>query len=283
MPAVNLRSVGTVRDAQKWPKRDARRDSHKLDQINFNLLSPYTIQKMMHGIEVLENLQKECGEITSEYAYQNCRIRNSSLRNGIALYRTAIVKFLGNSLISRLQQGEFSTLADIRARLRPTSDVGLGEWSDLSGLIAPQTEVNRLMDDIAADKLSLDDIQQRFETWHRHYYEYEWTWAYDKLLKYWHKDLDAVTIDDLVQLVGEWKEAVVSLDKMLYNDAQKEFNLMAKIGFGVDGDDCQKVQDFESVRGRFDSNPFVCEVLNHIERKSRLGDEVVAKLQRVKA
>ena len=283
VPAVNLRSVGTVRDAQKWPKRDARRDSHKLDQINFNLLSPYTIQKMMHGIEVLENLQKECGEITSEYAYQNCRIRNSSLRNGIALYRTAIVKFLGNSLISRLQQGEFSTLADIRARLRPTSDVGLGEWSDLSGLIAPQTEVNRLMDDIAADKLSLDDIQQRFETWHRHYYEYEWTWAYDKLLTYWHKDLNAVTIDDLVQLVGEWKEAVVSLDKMLYNDAQKEFNLMAKIGFGVDGDDRQKVQDFESVRGRFDSNPFVCEVLNHIERKSRLGDEVVAKLQRVKA
>ena len=283
VPAVNLRSVGTVRDAQKWPKRDARRDSHKIDQINFNLLSPYTIQKMMHGIEVLENLQKECGEITSEYAYQNCRIRNSSLRNGIALYRTAIVKFLGNSLISRLQQGEFSTLADIRARLRPTSDVGLGEWSDLSGLIAPQTEVNRLMDDIAADKLSLDDIQQRFETWHRHYYEYEWTWAYDKLLTYWHKDLDAVTIDDLVQLVGEWKEAVVSLDKMLYNDAQKEFNLMAKIGFGVDGDDRQKVQDFESVRGRFDSNPFVCEVLNHIERKSRLGDEVVTKLQRVKA
>lgn len=102
------------------------------------------------------------------------------------------------------------------------------------------------------------------------------------MLTYWHKDLDAVTIDDLVQLVGEWKEAVVSLDKMLYNDAQKEFNLMAKIGFGVDGDDRQKVQDFESVRGRFDSNPFVCEVLNHIERKSRLGDEVVAKLQRVK-
>ncbi|MGN0186876.1 MAG: DUF4954 family protein [Paludibacteraceae bacterium] len=283
VPAVNLRSVGTVRDAQKWPKRDARRDSHKLDQINFNLLSPYTIQKMMHGIEVLENLQKECGEITSEYAYQNCRIRNSSLRNGIALYKTAIVKFLGNSLISRLQAGEYTTMDEIRKRLQPTSPAGLGEWCDLSGLIAPQTEVNRLMADIAADNMSLDDIQRRFETWHRDYYEYEWTWACDKLLQHWGKEIKEVTVDDLVQLVEEWKEAVVSLDKMLYDDAKKEFNLMAKIGFGVDGDDRQKVQDFESVRGRFDSNPFVCEVLNHIERKSRLGDEVVAKLQRVKA
>ena len=39
-PAVNLRSVGTIRDAQKWPKRDKRYKEGKLDQINFNLLSP---------------------------------------------------------------------------------------------------------------------------------------------------------------------------------------------------------------------------------------------------
>lgn len=49
VPGVNLRSVGTIRDAQKWPKRDLRKDPMKLDQINYNLLSPYTIQKMMKG------------------------------------------------------------------------------------------------------------------------------------------------------------------------------------------------------------------------------------------
>ncbi len=49
VPGINLRSVGTVRDAQKWPKRDKRKDPNKLDYINFNLLSPYTIQKMIKG------------------------------------------------------------------------------------------------------------------------------------------------------------------------------------------------------------------------------------------
>ena len=39
-PGVNLRSVGTIRDAQKWPKRDLRKDPVRLDQINYNLLSP---------------------------------------------------------------------------------------------------------------------------------------------------------------------------------------------------------------------------------------------------
>ena len=37
VPGVNLRSVGTIRDAQKWPKRDGRTDSNKLDFINYNL------------------------------------------------------------------------------------------------------------------------------------------------------------------------------------------------------------------------------------------------------
>ncbi len=281
VPAVNLRSVGTVRDAQKWPKRDERKDSHKIDQINFNLLSPYTIQKMMAGVEVLERLQAISGENTEEYAYQNCKIRNSSLRNGLKLYRIAITKFLGNSLISRLGDINYRTMAQVRERLQPTAPSGLGEWSDLSGLIVPHDEVERLMNDIAANRLSLDDIQQRFEQLHANYYDYEWTWAYDKLLKYWQKPIEKVTVADLIALVESWKDAVVSLDKMLYNDAQKEFNLNAKTGFGIDGDEQQKNADFESVRGRFESNPFVCEVLNHIERKSKLGDEMISRLQKI--
>lgn len=281
VPAVNLRSVGTVRDAQKWPKRDTRKDSHKIDQINFNLLSPYTIQKMMRGVEVLKELQRISGENTQVYSYNNCKIRNSSLRKGIELYRIAIVKFLGNSLISRLGDGNCRTMEQVRERLRPTAPSGLCDWSDLSGLIVPQDEVKRLMDDIAADRLTLDDIQHRFEQLHANYYDYEWTWAYDKLLKYWNKPIEKVEVDDLISLVEAWKNAVVSLDKMLYNDAQKEFNLNAQTGFGIDGDEAQKTADFESVRGSFESNPFVCEVLNHIDRKSKLGDDMVARLKRV--
>ena len=281
VPAVNLRSVGTVRDAQKWPKRDTRKDSHKIDQINFNLLSPYTIQKMMRGVEVLKELQRISGENTQVYSYNNCKIRNSSLRKGIELYRIAIVKFLGNSLISRLGDGNYRTMEQVRERLRPTAPSGLCDWSDLSGLIVPQDEVKRLMDDIAADRLTLDDIQHRFEQLHANYYDYEWTWAYDKLLKYWNKPIEKVEVDDLISLVEAWKNAVVSLDKMLYNDAQKEFNLNAQTGFGIDGDEAQKTADFESVRGRFESNPFVCEVLNHIDRKSKLGDDMVARLKRI--
>ena len=64
MPGVNLKSVGTVRDAQKWPHRDERKDPDRIDQVNYNLLSPYTIQKMFKGRKTLKNLQSASGMLT---------------------------------------------------------------------------------------------------------------------------------------------------------------------------------------------------------------------------
>ena len=279
VPGANLRTVGTIRDAQKWPKRDNRKDPHKLDQINFNLLSPYTVQKMWRGREVLNELQALSGENTEVYGYKNCKIRNSSLRHGRDLYTIGIQKFLGNSLISRLEKSEWHSLEDIHTLLRPDSSTGLGDWVDMAGLIAPRSEVTRLADETEQGQLTLADIQARFEQMHANYYSYEWTWACDKLEQVWGCKVEDVTLDQLRRTVEEWQEAVVTLDHMIYDDARKEFDLNSQTGFGVDGDREQAEADFEEVRGSFESNSFVKAVLEHIERKSRLGEKMLGKLQ----
>ena len=281
VPGVNLRSVGTIRDAQKWPKRDNRRDLVKIDQINFNLLSPYTIQKMYRAVALLNGIQQMAGANNEVYSYQNCRIKNSSLVRGVELYEMAITKFLGNSLISRIGKGPIKTLKELREKLLPTYTIGGGEWLDVSGLIVPQSEIDGLVKDIVAGKLSLSEIEQQFAIMHKNYYDYEWTWAYDKLLKYWNKSIDDVTIDDLVALIEAWKKAVVALDRLLYSDAKKEFDLNSKTGFGVDGDELVKMRDFESVRGNFEENPFVKECLQHIERKTQLGNDTIELLKNI--
>ena len=281
VPGVNLRSVGTVRDAQKWPKRDNRKDPAKIDQINFNLLSPYTIQKMYRAIALLKGIQQIAGANNEVYSYQNCRIKNSSLVRGVELYELAITKFLGNSLISRIGKEPIKTIRELRDRLVPTYTIGGGEWLDVSGLIAPQSEIDGLVKNVVAGKLSLSDIEQQFAMMHKNYYDYEWTWAYDKLLEYWGKTIDEVTIDDLVALIEAWKKAVVALDRLLYSDAKKEFDLNSKTGFGVDGDESVKMRDFESVRGSFEENPFVKECLQHIERKTKLGNDTIELLKNI--
>ena len=281
VPGANLRTVGTIRDAQKWPKRDNRKDPHKIDQINFNLLSPYTVQKMWRGREVLNELQALSGENTDVYGYRNCKIRNSSLRHGRELYTIGIQKFLGNSLISRLEQKEWHTLAEIRAALRPDSRVGLGDWVDLAGLIAPKNEVSVLLDDIEKGQMTLEDIQTRLVQMHANYYSYEWTWALEKLEQVWGCSVEEVSLEQIRMTVNQWLEAVVNLDRMVYNDARKEFDLNSQTGFGVDGDREQAEADFEEVRGSFESNSFVKAVLEHIERKSALGERMLERLSAV--
>ena len=281
VPGVNLRSVGTVRDAQKWPKRDNRKDVNKIDQINFNLLSPYTIQKMYRAVALLKGIQQMAGANNEVYSYQNCKIKNTSLVRGVELYDMAIMKFLGNSLISRIRKESISSVSELKAKLQPTHEIGRGEWLDISGLIVPQHEIDSLVADIARGDLDLEQIHSKFVDMHANYYDYEWTWAYDKLLQYWGKTIEQVTIDDLVALIESWKKAVVTLDKMLYNDAKKEFDLNSKTGFGVDGDEVVKIKDFESVRGSFEQNPFVKECLQHIERKTALGNETIELLTKI--
>lgn len=281
VPGANLRTVGTIRDAQKWPKRDNRKDPHKLDQINFNLLSPYTVQKMWRGAEILDELCTISGESTDVYGYKNCKIRNSSLRHGRELYRIGIQKFLGNSLISRLEHHTLRTMEDVRAVLRPDSEIGLGDWVDLAGMIAPKHAVTTLLNEIEQGNHTIQTIESRLNDMHANYYSYEWTWALQRLEQVWGCSVEQVTLQQIRSTICEWQTAVVALDKMVYNDARKEFDLNSQTGFGVDGDRKQMEADFEEVRGNFESNSFVKAVLEHIARKTELGNKMLKILDTI--
>ena len=280
VPGANLKSVGTIRDAQKWPRRDARKDPDRLDCINYNLLSPYTIQKMVKGSMILKELQRISGISSEIYTFQSGKIRNSSLRNGLKLYGMAIDKFLGNSLITRIMNSEFSSLQELRERLLPQSKYGDGDWVDISGMIVPKKAITDIMDDVENDRITdLKSFDERFRILHAEYYEYEWRWAYDMIREHYGISLADAELDDLRNLVMRWKESVVSLDNMLYEDARKEFSLTMMTSFGADGDDRQRKQDFVQVRGaKFDNDPFVLSVKEHIRVKSELHDKALARL-----
>ena len=281
VPGVNLRSVGTIRDAQKWPRRDARTDPDRLDLINYNLLSPYTIQKMFKGIQLLKNLQYSSGELSDVYSYHSAKIRNSSLRRGLDLYRTAITKFLGNSIIKKLENLPAGASDEvIRAALLPEIEGGKGKWTDLAGLIAPKELVDTLLDRVEGGEVKdLDTVAATFRQMHVDYYRLEWTWAYDKYAEFFGFPLEAITADQVKEIVIKWKDAVIGLDEMLYEDARKEFNLASMTGFGADGSREEKELDFEQVRGAFESNSFVRAVLEHIRVKRALGDELLGRLR----
>ncbi len=281
MPGANLKSVGTIRDAKKWPQRDGRKDPDKLDMINYNLLSPYTVNKMLKAVEILNNLQKTSGENSASYSYQSGVIKRTSLLKGLKYYGLAIDKFLGNSFITRLMSSEFEDLESLREALKPESQTGLVHWVDLAGLIAPRSAVEKLMDRIQDGEIfSVDEITSGFAEIHGKYYEYEWTWAYRIIREYYGIDLSQASAEDMLGLVERWKNSVVTLDNLVYEDARKEFSLSAMTSFGADGGEERRIQDFEQVRGSsFESNSFVASIREHIRTKSELGEAASARIR----
>ena len=280
VPGANLKSVGTIRDAKKWPRRDARKDPQKLDCINYNLLSPYTIRKMLGGISLLKGLQEVSGVNSDAYSFQSGLIRRSSLVKGLKLYGMAIDKFLGNSLITRLMNSDCRTLEQLHEAMKPVAAYGEGDWVDIAGMIAPKDAVADLLDAVEAGRIDdISDLSDNFHRIHSEYYRYEWRWAYGVIEKCYGVNLQTVSVEELSDIVRKWKDSVVTLDKMLYDDARKEFSLSSMTSFGADGDRSVQEQDFMNVRGSlFESDPFVSSVKEHMESKSALGDEALGRL-----
>jgi len=283
VPGVNLRSVGTIRDARKWPRRDKRKSLDKLDYINFRLLSPYTIQKMLNGRRILEKLKSTSGENTEYYTYNNVRIKSSSLDRGIKFYQMGIDKFLGNCLIRRLENKRFANIDGLRATLKPESSIGPGRWVDLAGLFAPEQAVQTLLSDIESGAIStLDDVTGALRSMHNRYEAYEWAWTANILQQRMSKIIEKVTSEDIIELITRWKAAVVELDHKLCDDAKKEFAATAQIGYGLDGDEATKHSDFTAVRGIFEQNSFVSEIKQHIISKTALGDELIGRMENLR-
>lgn len=283
VPGANLKSVGTIRDAKKWPARDRRSDPDRLDQINYNLLSPYTVRKMLKAVEILNDLRRVAGETSDAYTYQSGKIKRSSLLNGLKYYGMAIDKFLGNSLITIIMNSEFSDLESLHEALRPKTEYGWVHWVDMAGMIAPRRAVEALLDDIEDGRVNdVEQINESFRRIHSNYYQYEWTWAYRIISEHYGVDLSSASVDDLVALVERWRNSVVGLDRLIYEDARKEFSLSAMTGFGADGGEDRRLQDFMEVRGSsFENEPFVVSVKEHISVKSALGDAAIAKLRSI--
>lgn len=259
MPGANLKSVGTIRDAKKWPSRDRRKGPGKLDSINFNLLSPYTVQKMLRAVHILNELKRVSGDTSDYYAYQSGRIKATSLANGLKYYGYAIDKFFGNSLITRIMNAEFSSLEGLHEAFIPQSQYGDGDWVDIAGMIAPQKAVEDIVSDVEAGRTSdLEILNERISSLHYEYYHYEWRWASQAMEDYYGFRLSDLSVDSISRLVLKWKDSVVALDRLLYEDARKEFSLSG-------------MPDFES-------DPFVRSVKEHIEVKSALADRVLKKL-----
>jgi len=212
-PGRNITTVGLYRDIKKWPKRDKRSKQSKKSIINFDWLSPFTVGEIVEGIKILEALRDASGDNVTTYNFHEYVINASSLRKGLKYYDIALRIYMGAVLKRAQKEGFFGM---------PKSDVGKGRWTDLSGLLMPESEEHRLVDDIKNG--TIDSIQQvldRFEDINNHYRDYRWSWSYQLILDYYHLDsLDEAACERIREDYVRARRAWIA---EIRKDAEKEF------------------------------------------------------------
>ncbi|MDD5134758.1 MAG: DUF4954 family protein [Phycisphaerae bacterium] len=280
VPGVNLRTVGTVRDGEKWPKRDKRKGPVKTDLIIFDVLSPYTVQKIINGLDLLLNLRPIQANASKEVVCNNLHFSTASLNKGIEYYTIAINKFLGDCLVEKLKNLPAKSISEVHKMIKSAGDAGAGKWLDLAGLLVPEKCVNKLLTDIENGSLNtLEAVSEAFKGLYDNYSEYRWSWAAEKLGNIMNNNKHLSEADKLLKIIGDWEKACETLNALILADARKEFTEVTQTGFGIDGDGKTKTDDFAAVRGTYEGNSFVKELKQQNERIKKTAEEMRGKIK----
>lgn len=215
-PGRNITTVGLYRDIQKWPKRDVRPKDSQKSIVNQDWLSPFSVGEIVKGKKILEDLRNASGEDVSSYNFHEYVIKGSSLQKGIKYYDIALRIYMGAVLKRVLKRDP-----ELNA---PTTEVGLGDWNDLSGLLLPASEEQRVIDDIKNGTLdTVDKIIDRFREIDAHYREYQWTWTYRLILDYY--GLTEITLEDAARIREDYVTARRTWIAEIRKDAEKEYRM----------------------------------------------------------
>lgn len=262
VPGLYLSTVGTLRDGQKWPTRDRRTAPDRRDLIHFQVFSPLTVGRMLHGHERLKKLMESTPKAVKNVTIEGAEVRRVLLRTGVKHYQTGIEMYLQERLIARIEQARRDGQTDLGAALVVSGEAVLSdEWVDVAGMLTPLARWERLLDRLEAGEIdSLAGLRAALAEMHAAYEEDEWAWVVWAYRRYFDKELVAMTTEGIKEAAQSWRDLRTKFLKRILNDAGKEFEAAARTGFGVGGAPEEVVADFQAVRGTFQENSFVQQV-----------------------
>ena len=214
IPGRNITTVGLYRDIKKWPKRDLRAQENRKSIVNFDWLSPFSVGEILKGKKILESLREVTGDNVSQYLYHEYIIPATSLHKGIKYYDIALRIYMGAVLKRVLKRDPSIT--------PPTTEIGTSDWDDLSGLLLPVSEEDRIIADLKDGTIeTIQELISRFEEIDANYREYQWAWTYKMICDYYH--ISEITLEDANRIHEDYIKARRSWIAEIKKDAEKEY------------------------------------------------------------
>lgn len=230
VPARNIATVGTYRDAAKWPRRDMRPQGSRLSMVDTEWLNPSTMTKVVEAKVTLEALRDQKGAREVYETADGSLIKRSALEKGISLYTLAIKLYLDRHLQGADEEADYNTSFDDTPASqtfgRPLSR-GASLFADLSGMQISNASVMRIVDAITSG--DIDTTEDLMAGICRYYDGGSLDTAIDRKLAlriadaiYGWNSMDA---DDRRRLIGSCHEARHEWYDMIRRDAEREYEL----------------------------------------------------------
>lgn len=225
IPAVALRSIGTFRDATKWPRRDARSQTVKrLDYTVFDLFNPHVAELMISAVEKLNTYIRTMdrqGVDTVDVG--RCILTLHAAKQGIRLYLLATQLWLSNVLLDNIDQPTIRFLEETDNAIQ-TRQENPSPWCDLMGLPIPLKELEKIADQAqntqsCHENLVDDRLADFFKQYKKHVLTRAWTYIKQTTtLGY-----KARKVTDLCcEVIEKGMQARKQLYEQLISDAQKD-------------------------------------------------------------
>jgi hypothetical protein len=273
-PAMNLFTVGTKRDIEKWPKRDKRTSIIKLDIIQFDFLNPYLMGKVLNGKKILSELSEKVQKTQETVKYNGLNIYRLMLKTSGKYYNMALKVYLGNQILKRLEKfSPDKVINEINELLQNNKLEGTGQWIDLSGMIVPLNQIEGIIKEVVeGDIANIQDLLSTLNVINDKYEDFAWNWFVNYLKDHYSLINGVFSKEILTQIIDDWKTNSIKINNMILNDAKKEFDSNSKISYGINGNEEITDRDSEAVKGNYESNSFVKNIIkesDEISNKAR--------------
>lgn len=233
MPGANLTSYGTVRDLEKWPRRDRRR--RRRDVIDFDADNPFVAERMVRALEALRSLEAEDPDAES-YTYNKVQIRSTALARGLKLYNRAVAAAQG----AMLEKGGAYRGGSCRCD-------GTGPWIDVAGQYMTRRACEEILAEVDEGRLvSLDGVDDRFRAFDADYPAYAFDWAFRACAS---RLGHAPSPQELARAVDAGLAAREELRRTTDADRDRDCSMAMAVGYGLDGDEHVRRADYLAVRG----------------------------------
>ena len=260
VPGMNLFSVGTVRDGEKWPKRDGRKAPVQRDLVSFGVLTPYTVEKMRAGRAALLRLHETTPREKAAVQYGGVFIKRLLFRKCARYYTQGITCYLSGRVLDRLEAATSArSWADVQQALRPAATIQDAlEWTDVGGLMMPIERLRNLENEIASGAIrSLGALSEKFTAIAAAYAQDEWAYVCTAFAQEHGFAPGEMTREQAQAVLAGYDEAADARHASILDDSRKEFAAFARIGYGLGMTDEEREADFAAVRGSADTNAVV--------------------------